>query len=213
MTSACTSRPASRRLLLLSTSELLTDTLRHHLAGPLAGDITRRSSAKASLGYDLVLLDAAGYPIEECAALLRQFDWPLLALINAPVERARRLIERAPAIRGVFYPDTSPSHLRKGIQTLLDGRDWLPRAIMEKLIQHYRQVAHNVEALEALSVRERQIMLLAGKGLSNAAIAEQLHLSTHTVKSHVHNALRKLGASNRAQGAAIVIGHSIEATP
>ncbi|MHB8820621.1 MAG: response regulator transcription factor, partial [Pseudomonadaceae bacterium] len=42
---------------------------------------------------------------------------------------------------------------------------------------------------------------LAGKGLSNAEIAEQLSLSPHTIKSHIHNLLRKIGASNRAEAA------------
>jgi len=52
-----------------------------------------------------------------------------------------------------------------------------------------------------------QILALAGKGLSNSEIAEHLHLSTHTIKSHIHNALGKLGASNRAQGASLVLAH------
>lgn len=209
-----TASPASlspaRRLLLLSTNESLCETLRHHLLDRLPASLLRQSLATAPLSHDLVLLDAGSFAFDESLALLRQLGTARLALVNTPVDRARRLIERVPMIRGVFYPDTSPNHLLKGIQTLLDGRDWLPRAIMEKLIQHYRQVAQSADALEALSARERQIMLLAGKGLSNAAIGEQLHLSTHTVKSHVHNALRKLGASNRAQGAAIVLGHSLE---
>ena len=70
---------------------------------------------------------------------------------------------------------------------------------------------HASRAIDDLSVREKQILALAGKGLSNSEIADRLHLSTHTIKSHIHNALSKLGASNRAQGASLVLGHVSEA--
>ena len=58
----------------------------------------------------------------------------------------------------------------------------------------------------SLTLREREILSLAGKGLSNAEIAEQLCLSPHTIKSHIHNLLRKIGASNRAEAAFLLRG-------
>ena len=52
-----------------------------------------------------------------------------------------------------------------------------------------------------------EILSLAGRGLSNAEIAEQLCLSPHTIKSHIHNLLRKIGASNRAEAAYLLRSH------
>jgi DNA-binding CsgD family transcriptional regulator len=56
-----------------------------------------------------------------------------------------------------------------------------------------------------LSEREREVMTLVASGLQSGDIAERLFLSPETVKSHVHNALGKLGAHTRAHGVAIAL--------
>ncbi len=56
-----------------------------------------------------------------------------------------------------------------------------------------------------LTEREREIMTLVASGLQSADIAERLFLSPETVKSHVHNALGKLGAHTRAHAVAIAL--------
>jgi DNA-binding CsgD family transcriptional regulator len=57
----------------------------------------------------------------------------------------------------------------------------------------------------ALTEREREVMTLVASGLQSGDIAERLFLSPETVKSHVHNALGKLGAHTRAHGVAIAL--------
>lgn len=56
-----------------------------------------------------------------------------------------------------------------------------------------------------LTEREREVMTLVASGLQSGDIAERLFLSTETVKSHVHNALAKLGAHTRAHAVAIAL--------
>jgi PAS domain S-box-containing protein len=56
-----------------------------------------------------------------------------------------------------------------------------------------------------LTDREREIMTLVASGLHGADIAERLFLSPETVKSHVHNAMGKLGAHTRAHAVAIAL--------
>ena len=53
--------------------------------------------------------------------------------------------------------------------------------------------------LDLLTDREREVMALVGAGLSNDDIAERLHLSPLTVKTHVNRAMMKLGVRDRAQ--------------
>ena len=48
-----------------------------------------------------------------------------------------------------------------------------------------------------LSVRERQVMLLAAKGLANKLIARELHIAEGTVKIHLHRVYQKLGIKGR----------------
>lgn len=198
----------SSRLLLLSDNEALDSGFRQQLVDYPHCRLTRHSTLRPDCqDADLVLLDVGSYSRDECLRQLRQLGDCAIALVNAPPEDARRLLEMHPWIKGVFHPSASRSHFTRGIGTLLDGGDWLPRALMERLLGRYRKLTHASQAINELTIRERQILALAGKGLSNSEIAERLHLSTHTIKSHIHNALGKLGAANRAQAASLVLAH------
>jgi ATP/maltotriose-dependent transcriptional regulator MalT len=50
---------------------------------------------------------------------------------------------------------------------------------------------------DVLSVREREVMLLAAKGLANKVIARELHVAEGTVKLHLHRVYQKLGIKGR----------------
>jgi two-component system response regulator DesR len=54
---------------------------------------------------------------------------------------------------------------------------------------------------DPLTDRERQVLKLAGEGLSNSKIAQELHLSTGTVRNYLSEAIGKLGAANRTEAA------------
>lgn len=56
-----------------------------------------------------------------------------------------------------------------------------------------------------LTEREREVMTLVASGLQSADMAERLFLSPETIKSHVHNAMGKLGAHTRAHAVAIAL--------
>ena len=60
------------------------------------------------------------------------------------------------------------------------------------------------ELLAALSAREHEVALAVGRGLSNAEIAAELHMSVATVKAHVSRLLAKLEVDNRVQIALLV---------
>ena len=66
-------------------------------------------------------------------------------------------------------------------------------------------ITREVERLP-LTDRELQVLGLVAAGLQSGDIAEHLLLSPETVRSHVHNAKRKLGARTRAQAVAIALG-------
>lgn len=122
-----------------------------------------------------------------------------VAFLNATLEQALPWVERFPAIQGVFAPQASREQLLQGLGALLAGEDWLPRAMLTHLLRRSRE-RPSISA-DGLTRREREILRLVGRGLSNAAIGQALCLSTHTVKSHMHNLLRKTGAANRAEAA------------
>ena len=57
----------------------------------------------------------------------------------------------------------------------------------------------------ALTEREREVLALVAEGLTNAAIADRLVVSVHTVRNHVANLSAKLGASSKLEALAIAV--------
>jgi LuxR family maltose regulon positive regulatory protein len=68
--------------------------------------------------------------------------------------------------------------------------------------------ASTARSLDALSVREQEVLRLLADGLSNAEIAERLVVTPGTVKRHLHNLYSKLGVENRTQAAAFARTHT-----
>lgn len=66
---------------------------------------------------------------------------------------------------------------------------------------------------QALTGREQEILSLAATGLTNQEIAERLHLSVHTVKTHLRHVLDKLHARNRAEAAALAARRGLVRRP
>ena len=107
----------------------------------------------------------------------------------------------------VFVDSDGPvEDLRHGITAAREGRPFcsegLLPALMEALRPDEADTAHNhdgVRPLDQLSDRQMDVVLLAAQGLRNAEIAEQLHVSVDTVKTHLKHAFSKLGVSRRSQ--------------
>jgi len=81
-------------------------------------------------------------------------------------------------------------------------------------LRHVRaRSRHATGAAAWLTVRERQLLFLIARGMSNDAIAENLEISRHTVRTHVQNILAKLGARSRLEAAGMaeaLLGHQFE---
>lgn len=75
---------------------------------------------------------------------------------------------------------------------------------------HTARAGRRLESLpatgEALSDREREIVRMIGHGASGPEIAQELHISHNTVRTHAHNAMTKLGARSRAHLVAKALG-------
>jgi pimeloyl-ACP methyl ester carboxylesterase/DNA-binding CsgD family transcriptional regulator len=94
----------------------------------------------------------------------------------------------------------------RGVEKIdgLDGPLRLSVVITAQHLEPMRRIAATAPSLDPLSAREREVLELVAGGLSNAAIAERLSLSDHTIKRHVANILLKLDLPTRAAAAALL---------
>ena len=101
---------------------------------------------------------------------------------------------------GFLLKDTPPADLLKAISVIAAGDALLAPSITRRLIAEFsRQEPVAVPSLEGVTDREREVLVLIARGLSNTEIAERLYLGVATVKTHVGRLLSKLHARDRAQ--------------
>ncbi|HTJ32312.1 MAG TPA: response regulator transcription factor [Dactylosporangium sp.] len=110
---------------------------------------------------------------------------------------------------GFLLKDVSPEQLVAAVRLVRAGDALLAPAITRRLIERYAardaRTATLHRDLSTLTPREVEVLALLARGLSNAELAESLHLSDATVKTHVARILSKLRLRDRAQ--AIVVAY------
>jgi DNA-binding NarL/FixJ family response regulator len=96
-----------------------------------------------------------------------------------------------------------PEDLIKAIRVVAAGDALLAPSVTKRLIEEFAKrpepVASKSKELETLTEREREVLLEVAKGLTNAEIAQRLHVSETTVKTHVAHLLDKLELRDRVQ--------------
>jgi DNA-binding NarL/FixJ family response regulator len=108
-------------------------------------------------------------------------------------------------VSGFILKDANVNEFLKTIRTVVSGDKVLPNNLTESLFsQIVKKAVIEVppkKIIEAVRMtnRERQVIDLVAEGLSNKEIAQRLHLSPYTIKSHVHNILEKLTLHSRVQ--------------
>jgi DNA-binding NarL/FixJ family response regulator len=104
---------------------------------------------------------------------------------------------------GFLLKDAGPAELLHAIRVIAAGDALLSPRITRRLISQVtatrKAYAAAEERLAVLTPREREVLTLVGRGLSNAEIGVELFLSPATARTHVSNAMGKLGARDRAQ--------------
>ncbi|MHB8594724.1 MAG: response regulator transcription factor, partial [Acidimicrobiales bacterium] len=105
---------------------------------------------------------------------------------------------------GFQLKDAPGEDLIRAARVVAEGGAWLDPTVTARVLTAYRTTASapTTGRVGVLSERETEVLSLIGRGLSNAEVAEQLHISEVTVKSHIGHIFTKLDLRDRA--AAIV---------
>jgi len=116
---------------------------------------------------------------------------------------------------GFLLKDVTPEHLVAAVQLVQTGDALLAPSITRRLVERFAPAGRAAAPpgpaasagarLSALTPREREVLGLIARGLSNAEIAAALTLSEATVKTHVARILTKLGLRDRVQ--AVVLAY------
>ena len=139
------------------------------------------------------------------------------------LQATRRIVAEAPATRvlvlttfgqdevvfealrsgaaGFLLKDARPEDLLAAVHAVAAGESRLDPAVTGAVVAHVRRHGTRAAAhpVDLLTPREREVLLLMARGLSNAEVAAELVVSTGTVKTHVAALLAKLGARDRVQ--------------
>jgi DNA-binding NarL/FixJ family response regulator len=110
--------------------------------------------------------------------------------------------------------DINPDHLVRAIEGVCNGRTLMHPHVARRLVERFRVLSREKNGKDGLRVggltsRELEILLEMAKGAKNREIAQKIHVSTTTVKSHIRSIFRKIGARNRTQAVVYVLNNGL----
>lgn len=175
----------------------------------LVADLSEACSAIVT-NVDLILVDRSliGGLAYHHADLASWHSKAMIAVLADLAEqqdgRLTALVEQR-LIQGVLPTNSNLDILLSVLRILLSGGEYVPSALFRS---HLAETGHSARirkegAMSELTAREWQILGHVAKGSQNKIIANDLGLSEHTVKIHIHNIINKLGVHNRTEAAAV----------
>jgi DNA-binding NarL/FixJ family response regulator len=201
-----------------------TDTVEYRLAAPTVGILAADQVTRRRLELLLARIGCVARPVtaslDELVALARDCipDVVVVSIELSLLERTSPLVllrielPASPII--VVSPGDRHHAVRKALRAGADGfvrevevERTLPvtiAAVTRGQVCVPEESRHQV-LRPAFSFRERQVLELLTRGLTNGEIANRLYLSESTVKSHLSSSFRKLGVSSRAETARLVL--------
>lgn len=121
--------------------------------------------------------------------------------------------------RGYLLKDTTSHELIESIRRVHAGEAIINPQMTAKLLTEFSALSQNLPAgksaqmqqedAKSLTTRERDVLRLVARGLSNKEIGEELAISPHTVKTHLSHVLEKLELNGRVEAAAWAIRHGL----
>ena len=104
--------------------------------------------------------------------------------------------------RGFLLKDAGPELLTQAVHAAANGEALIAPSVTVRLLAAFADLRTSEplrQPIEPLTAREEEVMVTVARGLTNAEIARDLHISLSTVKTHLASLMNKLGARNRVE--------------
>jgi two-component system, NarL family, response regulator LiaR len=168
-----------------------------------AGDGAEAVELAERLRPDVVLMDLVMPGLDGVGAMQRlreRLPSSRVIVLTSFAEDDRLLPAIQAGAAGYLFKNAQPSELARAVRAAHAGEALLDPAVAARLVDAIAQ-APGTEPSEQLTPREREVLELIGRGLSNKLIARELEIAEKTVKAHVGHLLAKLGVTDRTQAA------------
>lgn len=159
---------------------------------------------------DIRLPDKSG--IEACREIKRTHPHIHILMLTSYADDDMVTEAIAAGATGYVLKQLSTDDLLQAVRTVGQGGSVLDPKVAKQILNYVKRTQHESSsaAFRDLSPREMQVLRLVAEGKSNADIAQELTLSTTTVRNHVSAVLNKLGLSNRIEAATYAVRNHIE---
>jgi DNA-binding NarL/FixJ family response regulator len=220
------------RVLIVDDLVLFAEAVQMALRGKGIRDITILTDPQDVMSVltderrrpDVVLMDL-GLPGESGlvlgARIVRRFPQiKVLALTGLSDPQLLREAMRM-GFSGFLTKDTQVSRLVSSIRTVAEGEVVIPQALAKTVAGEVNQGHPDAQSemdeeaallASQLTEREREVISLLAEGAASPQIAERMHISRHTVRTHVGSVLGKLGVHSRLEAAAFAVRNGLVKT-
>ena len=112
-------------------------------------------------------------------------------------------------IYGYILKDSESSELKKAIQAVLEGENYIQPSLIPALNNQLVNRDIEKDKINLLTNRELEVLIQVANGMFNKEIATNLNISERTVKNHISNIFKKIDVSDRTQAAVFAIKNNI----
>lgn len=161
---------------------------------------------------DVVVMDVRMQQVDGATATeaVRAADGPPVLVLTTFDDDDTVAAALGAGAAGFLLKDAPGEEILRAVRLVAEGESWLDPRVAGRVLEAYRRNHARGEPAADLSVltpRELDVLRIVGRGATNQEIAEELHVSEATVKTHLGHVLVKLGLRDRA--AAIVLAHDV----
>ena len=154
------------------------------------------------LSPDIIIMDInlPGMNGIECIRLVKDKSPGSQFMMFTVYENDEKVFEALKAgASGYLLKNTGLLQIVESLKELHEGGSPMSANIARKLVNLFREPVRDTAPVEILSNRENEILQLLSKGLLYKEIADQLHITTGTVRQHIHKIYEKLHVQNRTE--------------